>query len=146
MAFKPEFILVPGAWHGPEAFNPTSEILKKAGYTLHGVSLASVGASPHLQSFDPDVAVIKSTIDKVLSSGKDIVIVYHSYGSSPGCEALKEYLQDLESEDKKEGWGKIRRLVFCASFVLPEGGSLMAALQFKPLPWFIIDVYPRFPF
>jgi hypothetical protein len=145
MASKPDFILVPGAWHSPEAFKPTSSLLEKAGYTLHGVPLASFGASPPLQNFDPDVQVIHDTVNKVLSSGKDVVIVYHSYGSVPGSEALAEYMKDLATGNKKDGWGKIQRLVFCCSFVLPEGGSLMAALQFKDLPWFIVNVCPPQP-
>lgn len=140
MAVKPDFIIVPGAWHSPEAFKPTSVLLEKAGYTLHGVPLASFGASPPLQNFDPDVKVIRDTVNKVLSSGKDVVIVYHSYGSVPGSEALVDYLKDLESKTKKRGWGNVQRLVFCCAFVLPEGGSLMAALQSKDLPWFIKNV------
>jgi hypothetical protein len=142
MASKPDFIIVPGAWHSPGAFKPTSDLLEKAGYTVHGVPLKSFGASPPLKNFDPDVQVVRDSVNRILSSGKDVVIIYHSYGSVPGSEALVEYLKDLEGGTKKEGWGKIQRLVFCCAFVLPEGGSLMAALQFKDLPWFIVDVCP----
>ncbi|KAN0101848.1 prolyl aminopeptidase-like protein [Hyaloscypha variabilis] len=148
MASKTDFIIVPGAWHGPEAFDPTSALLEKAGYTIHGVSLPCFGASPPLKNFDPDVQVIRDTVNKVLSSGKDAVLIYHSYGSVPGSEALSEYVKKLESGNQKEGWGKIRRLVFCCAFVLPEEGSLMAALQFKDLPWFIVngdEVLPNTP-
>jgi hypothetical protein len=141
MAAKPDFIIVPGAWHRPEAFKLTSVLLQQAGYTVHGVPLASFNASPPLQNFDPDVQIIRKIVNKVLSSGKDVVIVYHSYGSVPGSEALVDYLSDLESGKKNEGWGKIKRLVFCCAFILPEGGSLMAALQFKDLPWFVTKVY-----
>lgn len=140
MTSNPDFIVVPGAWHGPEAFKPTSDLLEKAGYTLHGVPLKSFGASPPLKNFDPDVEVIRNAVNKVLSTGKNVVIIYHSYGSVPGSEALVGYLNELGSGSKKEGWGKILRLVFCCAFILPEGGSLMAALQFKDLPWFIVDV------
>jgi hypothetical protein len=140
MAAKPEFILVPGAWHSPESFNSTTILLQNAGYKIHGISLPSVGASPHVQSFSPDVSVIQSSINKVLSSGKDVIMVYHSYGGAPGSEALGEYIKTLKSGEMNEGWGTVLRLVYCCSFVLPEGGSLMGALGFKPLPWFIIDV------
>ena len=140
MTTKPEFIIVPGAWHSPESFNSTTILLQHAGYTVHGIFLPSVGASPPLQSFNPDVSVIQDAINKVLSSGNDVVMIYHSYGGVPGSEALGEYLKTLETGEKKEGWGIVRRLVYCCAFVLPEGGSLMAALGFKPLPWFIIDV------
>ena len=140
MTSKAEFIFVPGAWHGPESFEPTTNALKKLGYTVHGVTLASVGANPHIQSFTPDVEAVKATLNKVLSSGKDVVMLYHSYGGVAGSEALAEYVKELEEGNMKEGWGKLRRLVYIAAFVLPEGGSMMAALGFKPLPWFIIEV------
>ena len=77
-------------------------------------------------------------------------MIFHSYGGVPGCEALAEYLSDLEDgqaagEGKgkgkgREGWGNVRRLVFCTAFVLPKGGSLMAALGGKDLPWFKVEV------
>lgn len=139
MSSKSELIIVPGAWHSPEAFQPTTALLKKAGYTVHGVTLPSVGASPQVQSFDPDVQAVRSVIDKVLSAGKDAVVIMHSYGGVVGSEALAEYLQTLQS-GQKQGYGKVKRLVFVCAFALPEGASLMAALQFKPLPWFILDV------
>ncbi|PMD13988.1 prolyl aminopeptidase-like protein [Hyaloscypha hepaticicola] len=148
MGSQPEFIIVPGAWHSPESFKPTSDILEQKGYAVHGVNLKCYGASPPLRNFDPDVQVIRETVNKVLSSGKDAVIIYHSYGSVPGSEALSEYMKELEGGNRKEGWGKIQRLVFCCAFVLPEGGSLMAALQYKDLPWFIVkgdEVLPDTP-
>jgi pimeloyl-ACP methyl ester carboxylesterase len=140
MTSKADLIFVPGAWHSPDSFDPTTTELKELGYTVHGINLPSVGAKPHLKSFTPDVEAVKSTLNKVLSSGKDVVMLYHSYGGAVGSEALADYVKRLQSGGAKEGWGKIRRLVYIAAFVLPEGGSLMAALGFKALPWFIIDV------
>lgn len=139
---KPEFVFVPGAWHGPDSFSPTTSALEKLGFVVHGVDLPSVGANPPLKSFTPDVEAIKATVNKVLSSGKDVVMLYHSYGGVAGSEALADYIKDSNSSNA--GWGKIRRLVYISAFVLPEGGSLMAALGFKPLPWFIVseDVGP----
>jgi len=141
MSSKPDFVIVPGAWHSPNSFAPTTTLLTKAGYNVHGVHLPSYGANPPLKSFDPDVLAVKDVVNKVLSTGKDVVMIFHSYGGVVGCEALKEYVNEHETgKSGKQGWGRIRRLVFVAAFVLPEGGSLMAGLGFKPLPWFNIDV------
>lgn len=133
---KAEIILVPGAWHGPESFGPTTAILKKAGYTIHGIDLAASAGPPHITSIQPDVDLIRAATEKVLSQGKDVVHVYHSYGSVPGMESLKEYL----TEEKKEGWGRVRRLVFVCAFVLDVDGSLMKALGGNDLPWFQVSV------
>ena len=135
---KPEFVLVPGGWHDPESFNPITTILTKAGYTCHGVHLPTVGASPPFKSSEPDVQAVKNTVERVLSTGKDVILIMHSYGGTVGCEALGPYLDELKFG--KEGSGRVVRLIFCSAFVLPEGGSLMKALQMKPLPWFIINV------
>ncbi|KAH6721258.1 prolyl aminopeptidase-like protein [Leptodontidium sp. 2 PMI_412] len=140
MSSKPDFIIVPGAWHSPDSFAPTTALLQKAGFTTHGIHLPSYGASPPLKSFDPDVLAVRDVVNKVLSSGKDVIMIFHSYGGVVGCEALKEYVNEVSTgKGGKQGWGKVRRLVFVAAFALPEGGSLMAALGFQPLPWFEID-------
>jgi hypothetical protein len=63
-------------------------------------------------------------------------MIYHSYGGVPGSEALPSYL----SSPHPPNWRKVLRLVYITAFVLPEGGSLIAALNDTPLPWFIINV------
>ncbi|PBP23039.1 protein-tyrosine phosphatase [Diplocarpon rosae] len=112
-------------WHGPESFEPTTGLLEKAGFTVHGVSLPCVGADPPLPSFEPD---------------RRAQLTHFKYGGVVGCEALKEYVDSHEgTKGARPSWGKVRRLVFVSAFVLPEGGSLMAALGFQPLPWFAVD-------
>lgn len=146
MSSKPEFVIVPGGWQSPKPWASTTGLLTKAGYVVHAVSLPSVGdPCPKMKSFDPDVQPIRDTVTKLLSSGKDVVMIFHSYSGMPGSEALAPYVSDLEKGVQRKGWGKVRRLVYCSAFVMPEGGSLMAALQNKPLPWFIIDVRTGFP-
>lgn len=50
-------------------------------------------------------------------------MIYHSYGSVPGCEALVDYVKDLKAGTVKEGWGRVVRLVFVSAFALPLGGT-----------------------
>ncbi|CZS97935.1 related to signal peptide protein [Rhynchosporium agropyri] len=146
MSRKPDFIIVPGAWHSPDAFDPTSTFLRKAGYEVHGVDLPSYGADPPLKSFDLDVLAVQNVINKVLSSGKDVIMIYHSSGGMAGSEALKEYVNEVGTDKSgKQGWGRVRRLVYVTAFALPEGASLMSGLGFKPLPWFEIDGDAVFP-
>ena len=128
---KPVFVFVPGAWHSPDAFGPVIKQLRTAGYKSVGVTLPSVGTEPPPKAFEPDVEAIQTAISRVIEGGDDVILVMHSYGSIPACEATKGF----------SGEGKIRRLVFCSSFVLPEGGSLLhTGLGGKPLPWLMIDV------
>ncbi|KAI9052432.1 hypothetical protein LZ554_003778 [Drepanopeziza brunnea f. sp. 'monogermtubi'] len=146
MAAKPEFIFVPGAWHSPESFEPTTALLAQAGYAVHGVTLPSFGAQPPLQSFEPDVQAVQDIVGEVLSSGRDAVLVMHSYGGVVGCESLREYVSEAESgkgdrrQQQQQGRrGRLRRLVFVSAFVMPEGGSLMAGFGGQNLPWMEVD-------
>jgi pimeloyl-ACP methyl ester carboxylesterase len=139
MSTKPEFIFIPGAWHSPSSFSPVTTLLTARGYISHGIALPSVGASPALKSFDLDVEAIRNTVNSVLSSGKDVVLVMHSYGSIPTGEALASYVEQLESGAEAQGKGRVLRLVYVTCFILEEGGSLMARLNYTPLPWLDIN-------
>ncbi|KAF7920091.1 hypothetical protein EAE99_008212 [Botrytis elliptica] len=126
---KPEFVFVPGAWHSPES-----------GYKVHGISLKSVGASPHLENSQPDVETIRNKIDSLLSTSTPLILVYHSYGGVVGSSALDTYIATLSpSTTPFSPTGLIRRLVYIAAFCLPKSVSLMGALNHSPLPWFSIS-------
>jgi hypothetical protein len=137
MATKPTFVFVPGAWHGPEAFDAPAAILKSKGYGTAYINLPSVGADPQPQDFSSDVALITKTVEDLLAAGDDVVVVMHSYGGAPGCEAMKPF---LENNTGSNGRGKVIRLAWICAFVLPEGGCLMAGLGFQDLPWFQVEV------
>ena len=42
-----------------------------------------------VESFTPDVEIIAAKIHDVLSAGRDLIMVFHSYGGVPGSEARK---------------------------------------------------------
>lgn len=137
MVTKPAFVFVPGAWHGPECFEPTIKLLSERGYPGHGIRLHSVAAKTPLQNFDADVEIIRHTISDLVSSGRDVVVVMHSYGGSPASEATKYFIDDNEGKDGK---GKIIRMIWVCAFVLPKGGSMMKGIGMNDLPWFKIQV------
>ena len=56
---KPVFVFVPGAWHTPEVYAATREILEKQGFRTVGCALPSVGADPPVEDFKEDVAAIR---------------------------------------------------------------------------------------
>lgn len=136
MAAKPVIIFVPGAWHPPSAFDPVTKRLEAAGYETKGVHLATVGAAEPTKDFQPDVDVIQSAIRASADEGKDVVLVVHSYGGVVGSEAVQGL--DKASREKQGKKGGVSHMYFCCAFALPEGVSLMDALQGKPLPWWDI--------
>jgi len=133
---KPAILLVPGAWHSPSAFSPLTNYLTQHGYTVEGISLASIGSSPPQPNFNADVQVIASTISKHADQGSDVIIIFHSYGGIPGTSACKGLLKsDRKAAGKKGG---VVHLIYCCAFAVDEGVCLMDGLGGQPLPWFDI--------
>ncbi|KAI4112994.1 MAG: hypothetical protein LQ345_005948, partial [Seirophora villosa] len=128
-------ILVPGGWQGPETFSLLIPLLETAGYSVFAVALPSIGSVPATPSFAPDVATVRSAVRSTLATGKDVLLVMHSWGAVVGCEALKG-LQTTTAEEKEEEEeqssglhkdGKVVKLAFIAGLVFPEGKATLAA-------------------
>ncbi|KAG8964984.1 hypothetical protein FRC05_003511 [Tulasnella sp. 425] len=116
---KPTIIFVPGAWHEPHVFEPVITILQSQGYKTVPVSLPSVGASPPLDDFQPDVATIRAAIVSSVDAGSEVVLFAHSYGGVPASEAVKGLTKsDVQSQGKSGG---VVHFVLCAAFLIPEG-------------------------
>lgn len=131
---RPVVVLVPGAWHNPSGFAPLAKHLTEHGYTVEGVSLASVGASKPMPNFDDDVSAVASSITKFADQGSDVVVLVHSYGGFPGSSACKGLLKsDRQAQGEKGG---VVHLIYCAAFAIEEGVCLMDGLGGEPLPWF----------
>ena len=136
MSSKPVVVFVPGAWHKAEHLHLVIDELEAAGYETKAVRLASGGAPEQVKDFQPDVEAIR-TLGTFVDQGKDVLIFVHSYGGIVGSEAVQGFAKsDREKQGKKGG---VSHLYFCCAFVLPEGVSLMDALDNKPLPWFQIN-------
>jgi pimeloyl-ACP methyl ester carboxylesterase len=133
---RPTIVFVPGAWHQPSCFAPTVALLSQAGYSCTCVALPSVGsetrgeAAP--QSWDPDVAAIRSSLLEHIKRGEAVVLVLHSYSGTVGSEAAK----GLSKKDReKEGQqGGIVSLVYLTALVLDIGHWVWEATGGKPIP------------
>ncbi|KAL8831303.1 MAG: hypothetical protein Q9170_005361 [Blastenia crenularia] len=124
---RPTIILVHGGWQGPETYSLLLPLLERAGYSVFAPTLPSAGTVPAVLSFASDVSILRNAISSTLAVGKDVILVMHSYGAVVGCEALKGVKideTDLVVAAGAEGKvGKVRRLVFIAGLLLPEGKS-----------------------
>lgn len=134
---KPVFVVVPGAWHGPESFFPVTQFLVKHGYTVDTVSLASVGSSVPLSGFEGDVSNATAAIKKHADMGSDIVLVMHSYGGVPGSSACRGLLKTDRKASSRIGG--VVHLVYIAAFAIEEGVCLMDGLGGSPMPWWKFD-------
>lgn len=78
---KPQLVLIPGAWHTPEAFSHIIPKLESHGYAVHTSQLPSVDPNPADPPTDlsKDVAVVRDLVIKAIGDGKDVVVVPHSW-------------------------------------------------------------------
>lgn len=97
--------------------------LEAAGFPPTALSLPSVGANPAVPAFHNDVTVIRSAASRLISEGKDVVAVMHSYREIPGTEAL----QGLG--EAREDAGAVIDLIHIASMVPRKGDSFEAHVE-----------------
>ncbi|KAL8921070.1 MAG: hypothetical protein Q9172_004224 [Xanthocarpia lactea] len=122
---RPTIILVHGGWQGPETYSLVLPRLEESGYSVVAVTLPSAGTVPATRDFSSDVSIIRNVVSSTLTTGKDVVLVMHSYGAVPGCEALKGIKQDeaklVMESDAAVKVGRIIKLAFIAALLFPEG-------------------------
>lgn len=121
----PSFVVVPGAWHQPEAYEKLVTSLRKAGYSAVVISLPSCNAqNPQKATCSADAeAVRKQILHSMDADGKYIVIVCHSYGGIPGGGAAFGLSKTARARQGKKGG--VTGLVYVAGFVVPETSSLL---------------------
>jgi pimeloyl-ACP methyl ester carboxylesterase len=147
----PVFVLVHGAAHGSWVWNPLTTALATAGLRAITVDLPSTthldDTRPPQASFLPDVQAIRATVEAVLDTGDDVVVVAHSYAGVITGEAIGLLLladednkqeQEGDEKDKKQhhhhlfhrgdkesgGKGRIRWLVYLAAYPVPKGVAM----------------------
>lgn len=131
---KPTIVLLPGAWHSPAHYDKLRALLKDHGYETEAVALATVDPKePATTDCDSDVEVISAAIRKVLSSGRDAVLVTHSYSGIPGQSAAYSFITG-----NKDG-PRLKAVAMMTSFLYPPKTALLAPMGNKPLPLHVVS-------
>jgi pimeloyl-ACP methyl ester carboxylesterase len=114
----PTYVLVPGAWCGPWAWD---ELTPHLDGTVVAVDLPSAGTDPSiLGDLSADVAAVRAAVD---AADGPVILCGHSYGGMPITE-----LADHPA---------IAHAVYLTAFFPPPGVSMMMMLQ--ELPDWLID-------
>lgn len=120
---KATLLFVPGAWHTPDCYDPTTDLLKAAGYTCIGIYLPSVVTGPpYAKDFTVDVEAIRAAILKEADASNDVILIMHSYGGVPGGAACDGLLKEQRKEQGK--MGGVIGLVYLTSLPGPIGFSV----------------------
>lgn len=120
MSEKPTFVLIAGAWHGPDAWDTFRPLLaSKTGSPTSAVALPSVFGDLPTWKHGDDALAIRQAISRELEKGRDVVTVSHSYAGIPTAEAVEGLLRK-----DREGKAAVVGMVYLASFARPEGVAL----------------------
>ena len=138
MADKPIFILVPGAWHGPEIWERVLSLLKEQGYNSVSVALPTTSGS-NSKSFGDDVKATQDIIQAETSQGRNVVVVVHSYGGMVGESALKGFTRPKDATASSTSKGYIIGLVVIASGFAQSGMAFLDGTGGKPQPFWRLD-------
>lgn len=88
---KPIFVLVPGNFLSPSYYANTAKLLESHGFQVRIITLPSTGSMVPLTSNEPDTVAVRQVLEELSNSGIEIIVVAHSYGSVPTCEAVKGF-------------------------------------------------------
>jgi pimeloyl-ACP methyl ester carboxylesterase len=117
----PTLLLVHGAWHGPDSWQPVQEALSARDVQSATVTLPSLGAvSDHPATLQEDADAIAAAAQAI---AEDVVIVAHAYAGMPVAQAKFP--------------SNVRRLVFLGAAKPETGRSLVFYLPGAVLPPFV---------
>jgi hypothetical protein len=126
---KPQLVLLPGAWHTPLCMAALISKLESLGYAIHTSRLPSVGNPNPPLDLSEDIAVVRSLVEQAIDKDNDVVVFPHSWAGIVTSSALV-------------GLGKKEREAegYMASFILPEGVSLMDGVGGDVPSWWEVKV------
>jgi alpha-beta hydrolase superfamily lysophospholipase len=130
---KPHFVLVHGAYHQPQHWDPLVTLLQKAGYRTSTARLPSVSATPFPDCLAADISAVKQAVVDAIANGSETVVpIFHSYGGIPGFDALATLTDEQKS--------KIPRVICISALIVPKDNSLVSVQQPDGRNYVKIDV------
>ena len=131
----PSFLVVPGGWHQPEAYEKLVKSLNKAGYSAKVTSLPSCDTQdPQNATCTADAKAVRKEILRSIDDGEnDLVVVCHSYGGVPGGGAAYGLSKTARAKEKKKGG--VVGLIYVAGLVVSENTSLLETMGGQHAPY-----------
>ncbi|KAJ5698357.1 hypothetical protein N7462_000362 [Penicillium macrosclerotiorum] len=133
---KPIFVFVPGAWHTADTFDGIRDLLTARGFESEAVTIPSVGSNDPKTGLYADTGYTRGIIHELVSNGRQVVVVNHSYGGLVGAGAVEGlgYAQRAKTGQP----GGVIMVVWMAAVVAPKGKSVIDMLGGNWLPWMLL--------
>lgn len=127
-------VIAHGSFSQAPLFDTFTSALKDVGF--HRVivpQLPSAGFSPPENPFERDVTTLQNATAKQLET-HDVLLVAHSYGGLPGCEAIAEFPSTSPLA------GRIRGIVLVAAVLADVGMSSLTCGNGEVIDWYRDEV------
>lgn len=132
MERKPVISIIPGSFSIISMYSALQDTLKEKGFEVYVNALpsSSRSAPEDPASLSDDADFFHSILSKLVSQGKDVVVLGHSYGGVVASEAVK----GLSKADRLEKGqtGGIVKIIYLSAIVLPEGQSVKGEMGEAP--------------
>lgn len=134
---KPTVLIIPGGWHVPLHYDPLTKILSSHGFPAVTLLLPTAG-QPDKDLYD-DIAYISSQLDDLVEEGgKEVIVIVHSYGGTPGPSAARPFVKKERAQQGKKGG--VVGMFYISSWGIPAGKTVMEAVVDFNIDWMKIDV------
>ncbi|KAF2160491.1 hypothetical protein M409DRAFT_59966 [Zasmidium cellare ATCC 36951] len=100
---------------------PTLDVLKTRGHNAISIDLLAIDTSKPRPTWEQEVLHITNSVLSQLTSGRDVVLVLHSYAGLPGCEALNRIVQAGALQPTAERKGRLLKAIFFYAHHAPTG-------------------------
>lgn len=123
---KPTLVLVPGAWTPPQSYHKLVTLLESPpyNYTVRVPALASNNGAQPPNTFEADVAAVRSVIEPLVAAGGEVVLLMHSYGGAVGSSAAAGLTRKDRAAAAAGGLpGGVSHLLYMSAYLLAEGQS-----------------------
>ncbi|KAI9655558.1 MAG: hypothetical protein M1821_005351 [Bathelium mastoideum] len=126
----PTIVIVHAATQPPPLYQPLSQALQQAGFSVEVIDYPSVGDHvPKMEDNREDIAAVRATVSSLVEAERDVLLLMHSYGGIPGTGALEGL---SKSQRQKFGMkGGVIRLVYATSFALRKGETVHGAGEYE---------------
>ncbi|GAW24126.1 hypothetical protein ANO14919_137070 [Xylariales sp. No.14919] len=125
---KPTIFIVHGGWHVPESYNKLVTALEAEGYEVHIPRLPSTNqVRPPNADLESDTSLIRSYAESLVSAGRNVVALLHSYGGHVGSNALHGL--GIEARAAQGLRGGVSHLIYMTAYAVAEGAATMDTVE-----------------
>ena len=130
---NPAIVLVHGAWHVPRHYEVLLERLTQQGFEVYCPHLATCNETTRqTASLYDDAEIIRECLLDLLDSGREVVMLLHSYGGTVGTQAAAGLSQGERAASGLQGG--IIHLIYMCGFMLQVDESVGGASLPRPVP------------